>query len=290
MSETFATYDMERVRSNPTEVYDLSDGLLPEIAQTAGYELAPEPTEANLSGLIAAVGPAKELQANIQTVKDRFGADATQKIADWIDRSEIMAPVERPFGKNTPISGKIDAIVFSGGVANWMLRRTAVTEQIDADKVGSVVLPMGNREMKPVEHALVREFARVEGRFPTEAEFGQRYLLGRLAAAGFRAEVVPVDSGNGDQVLDALWVAKPELSNGTMLVAANAPNAVQAAGQVRLSARRADAAFDKAFDQLYMASDSFPIARHGEKPKTHQNPETALGQLVRNALFIHKNS
>lgn len=284
----FSDYELS---SKDFSVYALADGMLPEIATAAQFTLTPEPDAENIGSLIGKVGPDKELQQNIGAVREALGPDAKDQIADWIEKSGILFPVERGFADPTSLPEETDAIVWGGGVANWILRRAALTQRFDPDKVGRVVLPFGNRVMKPTEHQLVKTFAKEKGRPPKEYEFGRAYVLGSLMTAGFtpKPKIIPVGDGNGDRVLDALFEREPQLLDGTITVMGNAPNTIQAAGQLRLAARRADPGFDSTGEQLFMASDSVPVARRGEAAKTHQNPETALGQLVRNALFLEKN-
>ena len=153
-------------------------------------------------------------------------------------------------------------------------------------------MPVGNREMKPAEHQMVKTYEKRHGKFPTETDFAETYLRGLLEVAGFggdKVQVVPVKDNNGDRILDALFDRRPELLSGSITVVTNAPNAIQAAGQLRAVARRTDEQFDSDGDQLFMVSDSIQLARRGEAPKTHQNPETALVQLMRNALFLQRN-
>ena len=273
------------------DVYRLADGLLPVVAAAADFDLTKTPTAENLGALVGKVGPDKELQKNIGVVRDALGPEAKEQIADWIESSGILFPVERGFVDNIALPEKTDAIVWSGGVANWMLRRAAFTQRFDPENVGRVFLPLGNRKMKPGEHQLVKTYEKQRGKLPTEYEFARTYVLGGLMVAGFepKPKILPVGENDGDKILDALFEREPDLLDGTITVVSNAPNAIQAAGQLRLAAVRADVSFDMRGDQLFMASDSIPLARQGESAKTHQNPETALGQLVRNALFLQKN-
>lgn len=270
-------------------VYELANGLLLRMAEAARYDLGLEPSEVAISGLIGRYGPEKELQKNISLVKEILGPDSTRITADWVDESGALHPVNRSFAHDTRPPEKVDAVVWSGGVANWLLRRTGVTERLDPTKVGSVLLPVGNLQMSPGQHQLVATYARLHGKLPTQADFVETYVTGRLKLADFRYEVIQVEEEKGDKILDALFEAKPELLGQTVLVAANAPNSIQAAGEVRLSAKKRNPEFDRAGDQLFMVSDTIPVARRGESTATHQNPDSALGQIARNALFLHRN-
>ena len=274
-------------------VYGLAHGLLIDIAEKAEYELGNAPTEARLKGLIEVLGPEKELQKNIELVKSNLGNAANETIANWVDRSGILAPLDRNFVINVQGPEEVDSVVMTGGVARWMLRREAVVRSLDPEKVGMFYLPLGTREMKPTEHQMVTNWVKTNDRNPTEYEFGRDYIMSSLRGAGIpwlKMIAIEVDSENGDEVLGALFVEFPQVLDGTVKVVSNAPNGIQAAGQLRIIAQDHDPGFDKYTDQLSVITDAIPLARKGEKPATHQNPVTALGQLARNALYLHLNS
>ncbi len=283
-NRNFNTYELG------DNVYQLANGLLQEITEVAGYDISTDPTESELRGLVAKLGPDKELQQNISTVETVLGKNSDEIITGWIERSGMMLPLDRRFSLNQPSPEFVDSAVFSGGVANWMLRRGEVLKRLDPEKVGEVVLSMGNRKMGLGEHQLVTTWAKShDGQRPTEAEFAREYIVGSLALSGFQTEIFAVDSGNGDEVLDVLFSERPALVDKAIAVIGNAPNAIQAAGQLRLAGRRAHSKFDDEGEQVSMLSDSFPIANHGELPAFAQNPKTALGQLARNALILFNN-
>jgi hypothetical protein len=307
----FANYELP-TNGQPFEVHNLANQLLPRIVRAANFTVIAEnpktssseqkpfvlsavADEENLGQLVGLLGPAKELQQNIKLVEQALGEGAPDQIADWVEESGIMAPVERGFmtprtvaegeGADRPV------LYFGGGVANWQLRRVGVAERFDPAVVSRIVLGFGTREMKPGEHQLVATYAnRHEGKLPTEAAFAHEFIVPRLSLAGFKVEVPEIDSNNGDTILDALVEQDPSLLDEHIIVVANAPNAIQAAGQLRIAARKVDSSFDSTGEQLSVVSDSFPLARHGEAPKTHQNPKTALAQLARNALFLARNA
>lgn len=284
----FSNYELDQVQANPKGVYALANGLIPEIANLAGYALSEAPNDEELRGFVGLVGPDKELQKNISRVTDVLGDQATETTADWVERSGVLAPVNRAFKRTVDTPASVDTVLWSGGVANWMLRRRNLTERLDPQNVGQVLLPLGTRNMGNAEHQFVATLANKLGRQPTEAEFAETYIIGGLSVAGFDVEIIPVDSTNGDDILDASVEAHPEILDGSVLVVANAPNAIQGTGQFRLAAKRQDASFDAGDTQLYMMGDTIPVARNGEGTATHQNPKTALGQIARNALFLHQ--
>lgn len=278
-------------------VHELADGLLPEMASALGYELAEQPSEENLRGLIKHIGPSKWLQDNIELVQQRLGtsADARTLAANWVDRSGTLAPTSRSFANpEITVPDEIDAAFITGGVARWMLRRASqlVNHRIQGNKVSTVYLPVGTGAMNSSEHDLVESLATKEGREPTQREFAAAYIVPMLGSVGLKPELLEEiigDSDKGNEIMQR-FASYDALAGGTVLAVANAPSAIQTAGEYRLAAWQASADFDEEGEQLFVLADSIPVARHGESAATHQNPYTALGQIARNALFLHRNN
>lgn len=287
----FENYILDELREDPRGVYGLADGLVPEMALVTGYELSDVPNTEELSRFIAHIGPAKTLQDNIARVREVLGtdSDATDVAASWVERSGVMEPVRRSFAGGVEVPNTFDSMVITSGVANWMLRRVSTAEREDADSVGRTVVIAGNRQMGEGEHQLVRRYAKEHGSLPTEADFARTFLLGRLTLVGFKTEIIDPETSNGDQAIAEALQQNQDILDGTVLVVSNAPNTVQAGGQLRQGARQLSQDFDIEGSQVFIVSDSFPVARKGQAPATHQNPFTALGQIARNALLLHKN-
>lgn len=286
----FSDYDLALIKEAPTGFYRLGNGVLLEMAISFNCDLGTSPSEEGLSRLIAKVGPHAELQRNIEHVSEVLGPNAVDIAADWLDRSGVMDAVSGSFlrlGSGT-VPEFIDAVVWSGGVANWQLRRLMTTLRLDPTTVGRVVLAMGNRLMGVGEHQLVATYARKTEKPPREFKFAQTQIVPILEAASFNTELLVVDNSNGDEVYRALFREFPELLRGTILTVGNAPNTIQGAGQLRAIAREARADFDADGQQLFVVGDHFPVARRGEDKATHQNPLSGLGQLARNALFLYR--
>jgi hypothetical protein len=296
----FSNYDLER-----DNIYELAGGVVPEIAAAADFDLREEPAghegqleepaqpaEKPLRGLVGALGPDKELQKNIGRVKEALGEDALEVAIEWEERAGLMYPVKRAYVKDTSIpQTKNKKGVINGGTASWMLRRRNEAERLDPEEdIEEIVLAAGNREMSITEHPLVATYQRKHGKLPTEADFLEKYVADHLRSLGHTVEpVVRADSTSAKEVFNTLIAERPDILNNIVVVIANAPNAIQAAGQLRLGARRADAAFDSNGDQLFMQSDSFPLARRSESKATHQDPFSGLSQLLRNALILYQN-
>lgn len=285
---TFANFNLFN------NVYDIGDGVLHEMANVTGHELAPAPDVDNLGGLISAIGPAKELQANISHVQEILGTDqdAIEIARDWVTRTGLLTPVERFFPSNPYKAGdcELGIAVVTGGVRNWMARRAIRLAQLSggADPLETTFLVAGNRVMKPAEGADVREGM-------TEADYMEAVIQPQLSNIGLDSEVIRVDSGVGDDVMRAAAVAVSgrydlhDPSKGVFLVS-NAGAWVQNSGQFRRALRQITPNFDARSSQLAVASDSFKLGETGAEPtSTHQNPFTALGQIARNAQELARH-
>jgi hypothetical protein len=315
----FSNYDLREIQERPMALYELGDGLLPEMAQVTGFDLAAEPDKQNLYEFAGHIGKEKTLQDNIPRMRELLsGVDSpTTVAADWVERSGVLEPVRRSFVRpeaTFPETFGIAAI--TGNVANWTLRRLAMLERFAPGAIEGVVLAGGSRVMKSDEHVLVDEVRdRAMGEYdssmgdsedpvgdsyelaqgkPTEYDFLKHYVHRRLLIAGFdarRIRTVMATSDNGDKVLDDMF-EEGRIGNNTILVPVNAPNSVQAAGQLRQAARRYMPGFDDDGDKIFMVSDSYPLARKGQHKSTHQDPFSALGQIARNAqqLLINAQS
>jgi len=271
-------FDNFRIRKD--SVYDIGDGVIPEIAVAFEHDLTDEPDPENLGELIAKVGPAKTLQDNIELVKSRIGStkDASGLAIDWIERSGLLTPVSRSFlNPNLPVPGMVDIALVTGGVRNWMQRRANVLIDLDkADYIKRVILAGGNRKMKTVEGTDV-----IEGM--TEADYLEKVVLDKIMRLGRvgLVDMVKVNSESGNDVMAR--VAKRMGHFTTAAVISNAGAWVQNAGQARRAIMAEHANFDSSGRRIYVVSDGFPIAKNDEPSVAAQNPYSALGQIVRGA-------
>ena len=275
-------------------VHELADGLLPEMAAATGFNLAPEPSVENLEAFIKHIGPVKTLQDNISLAQERLGRtdNAVTIAADWVDRSGVLEPAHRNFADTGVIMPRtFDNAFITGGVARWMLRRTEHLEELVASgiRIGRVDLPLGQKQMGEGEHDFVKEYAATNGNLPTQVQFGVAYLVPRFMNAGLTVELLASDSEDGDTIMQE-YAETADYIDGLVLAVGNAPSAIQTAGQFRVAAREYNSGFDTDARQLFVSSDTISVAREGEPPATHQNPYSALGQIVRNALFLQKNA
>ena len=293
MSESLTFANFSPLRDGASGIYDIGkttegSGVIPEMAKAFGHELTELPTADNLGKLIAAVGPAKELQQNIDGVQEVLGTsqDAIGIARDWVERSGLLVPVERTFaGADTTPRVQYDLSIITGGVRNWMHRRAELLEQIPS---WHVLLIAGNRPMKPAEGPDVEEGM-------TEQDYMREVIAPRMIGKGMLTDLVEVASSVGNEVMaegarSIADIVNMQDETVSVIVASNAGAWVQNVGQVRRAIRAINPDFDAQGDQLSVASDSFALGTGTEPTATHQNPFSALGQIARNAQELAKQS
>lgn len=290
----FGCYSLHKVQQDPALLYSLGGGALLEIIQSFGLVAPEQPTAKLLGEVIHKVAPHKTLRDNIAEARKYLGEGAVNICTDWLKRSGAMEPVRGGAFIDPTVAApqQFETLVWSGGTANWMLRRLALTLQVDPNAIGRILLPMGNRTMATGEHQLVRTYANEYGQLPTEAEFAFRFIEPVLVNAGFGTiSLIPVESGHAGQILAQLFDEHPDLLDPEhqTLVIGNAPNAIQAAGQIRTAGRAIDTSYDRRGSQLFFRSDGFPVAFHDEPASEAQDPISGLGQLLRNFKVLLDN-
>jgi len=289
----FGNYDLRNMPENG--VFGLSDDLLKDMAEGFGYEgfqHLEQPTEASLREFVGVAGKAKTLQDNIARTEEQLGVrgNANEMAIGWVKRAGIMVPMDRSFVHPEVSTPKqLDMALITGGVARWVLRRAdrLIALKESGVDIGRVVLAAGKRDMGAAEHDLVAGWP-FRGT-PTEQNFMRKIVADKLEVAGIAADVLAIDSQKGDEVM-AEVVDRTGLTGKRTVVVGNTPNGVQNAGALRAAAREADPTYDLRGNQLYVVTDKFPLAEQGQPPATHQNPLTALGQIARNALYLHQQS
>ena len=281
----FGTYELSLLKTDPRRIMLLGDGVVADIAECFGYPTDGKIDADYFSGLIKAIAPHKELRDNIAFLKGRAG---DTRLSSWLKRSGVLNQISGSFADPalTQLPEHIGAAVFTGGTANWLLRRLDIALRLDPENVGEVIVAAGNRPMQDREHQLVANLSRKLCRQPFEYEFVRRLITPQLRAAGFTVRCLPLNVSSGDVIYKRVVEGYPSLMNTTVLSISNAPHTIQAAGQLRAVAHTINPTFDVKETQLYMLSDQ---GVDTEGAPTYQNPQTALGQILRNALFLAKN-
>lgn len=286
MAETMTFTGFSPASASREAIYEIGSldggpGVVREIADAYDYTLSEVPDEVNLGGLIKVVGPAKTLQDNIASVQDKLGTDknALELARSWAVRSGLLVPVSRDFLTGAPIQDEHDSVVLTGGVRNWMERRAERLALLvkEGHRIGRVALVGGNRVMRTSEGLGVEEGM-------TEADYLAARIAPRLVAIGLEHEVYPVESAKGDDVMAVALTALEGSANP--LFVANAGYWVQGAGQLLRAMQ--GGGIGRGLD---VVSDSFLLGKTGEEPtSTHQNPFSALGQILRNLQELTRHA
>jgi hypothetical protein len=279
-SLTFVNYSLHRDGLDGIYVVGYTEeqpvGVVEEMANAFGHELTDTPSVENLGELISEVGPHKELQNNIDHVKEVLGPDAVTITRSWAERSGLLLPVERSYIGPEFDDQRVDLAIITGGVRNWMARG-----------VDNVLLVAGNRVMKTAEGPDVEEGM-------SESDYLAQVVSIQLMDHDLSSDGVAVDSGVGDVVMDtAAWKAGQlyDLESARVAVVSNAGAWVQNVGQFRRAARKSfGSSFDEDGSQLLAVSDSFPLGTGAEPTSTHQNPFSAAGQILRNAQELVRHA
>jgi hypothetical protein len=153
----FSNYELADL-SRGDGVYNLANGLIPEMASVFEVDLGDLPTSEALGNLVGAIGNSKALQENLPQVQAVLGSDASglEIAADWTERSGVQVPLNRSlWTPQIKSPGDADGIVITGAVANWQDRTAKLLDEQASTLSGSMVyIPVGNREMNtPTEKA-----------------------------------------------------------------------------------------------------------------------------------------
>lgn len=294
---TFANFEPHTsLRYDIVQIGSKEDiGVLEEMSVAFGCELRlfPWPHIDDLRKMIETVGPAKTLQDNIEHIQAKLHTkyEAVDIARDWVIRSGLLEPVDRYFGINRLPDATPDVAIITGGVRNWMQRRAgALASQASVRRAPHVILAGGSRLMGQKEGPDVDVGMR-------EADYLKEIILPQLNENGFDSiEFCRVESDEGEHVMQhaALRAAsKVDLRKGLVQIVGNAGNWVQNAGQFRMAVRYHLGRYgfdDEDNPQLCVVTDAFPLGTGVEPASTHQNPHSALGQIVRNYYILAKNT
>lgn len=276
-------------------VYELADGVIPELAERLNVRLSGEPNSEELKQLVDAVGPNKVTRDN----KELTEVDRETQL-DLVERSGIQNELDRSLWTPEHDSSGAQIMVQTDAVANWMDRGlTIATDYVLSKKferrtMPEVVVSAGNRVMKSGterSNENIQTFLSEHGRYPTGAEYSRDYLSGGLNDIGISSVTLAVESADGQDVAAKLFEKYPELLESKIVFARVANAGIQLALQMRQAARRQNPSFDAdpANPQVFIRTDSFPLARNPEQedtPQKYQKAATALRQLAVTAKML----
>lgn len=278
-------------------VFELADGVVPEMARQVGFDLGDEPGAAELGALIGVLGKDKVMRNNVP-VNVHPGV-----MGGLVAAAGTQLPMDRSLWTiEVPVNGGEAAVVAEGAVAGWQLRTLELLRE--RAKYGLVprklYLPTGNALMQgptDVTNKAVKQFqASHEGQFPRQHEFAEEFIVPAAEEAGFDVELLPYETGNGDEIADAFVKDRPELFvPGVQLVFARVANAgVMLACEMRAAARRTPEAAnydgDKNSPQVKIITDGHPVGftrKQNAVPKVYQSSYTGGRMVGVTAKLLH---
>lgn len=281
----FSTFHLTNIKEDPDQLWTFGNQAIIKLAAQFGMPVEEISVE-YLFNLVRMVGANKELQLNITAAQRELGNQAYVIASDILDGSGILKSLNRSFVDPwRPVPDECN-LVITGGVAGWMLRRSAVASRIDSVTHPNVYVAAGTRRMCITEHQRVHTLKDLLGYDPSEQEFAEHFLQTSLALDAFNVVLVPVESTNGNNVLSGLFAAHPALLESRIMVIGNAPSAIQSAAQLRIVARGINPNFDSDGTQLFVRSDACPLLPEGADPADGQHPISGLGALARAAKLL----
>jgi hypothetical protein len=283
---------------NPNE---LADRLMYGVFDHFGIIVDPYdniPSVEEYDQLIQALGTKKTLRENKPKVSWTM-----DQMADLVVDSGIQQSLNRSLWTPeiaTPDSADRFAM---GAVANQQDRIATVLSDNVGD--GRLWLPAGNRVMNtateagldglkpnPNVQSFYNENYDQEGknRYPTEAEYAERFVVPRVVKAGYDKDEVHFEApstNKGDEILLNFVNEHPNVTRfGRQLAVARVANSgVMLALQMRKAAHVVRPTFDRdpKHPQLFILNDFLRVARTEEQandPVHFQKPEMALRQLA----------
>jgi hypothetical protein len=289
-------------------VYELASGLLPEIAECLDVQLGDEPSSDDMFNLVGKLGKNKVLRNN-----EPVTAIDLETAADLLNRSGVQKPLNRslwtPDFQVDPDGG---FIIVTGAVANWQDRTAKlVANGIKAGTLsktthiitGSRV--MGTKPGSEQSNPNVQAFLEEKGKYPTETQYAERYVIPKVKDAGGDVILTSYDTDSGDKIAanfakEANFSADSEeqrtmFIDGSQVTFARVANAgIQLAVQFRKAIREhVSPDFDgyRHLPEVFVVTDGFPIARTPEEvadPANFQSPYTGLRQAVLTAKMLHE--
>lgn len=276
-------------------VYEVADGLIPEIAERLDVKLGDEPNSSALGELVGKIGTNKVLRDNAEvTAIDRDTA------VDFVERSGVQQEMYRSLWTPEINADDVDAAVLTGAVANWQDRGVQIVESnIPVDT--PIYIATGSRVMDSAteqSNTNVKLFFEKHSRFPSETEYAGRMVVGHLRReAGYSVFWPPFGYGAsaGDQLAADFFKRNSGLLDKKLAFVRVANAGVQLAVQMRKAARIQSPTFDTdpMYPQVFVITDDWPLARtdkQDDDPAHYQKAATALRQVALTAKMLHETA
>jgi hypothetical protein len=271
-------------------VYELAAGVIPDVARRLDVEISDQPLSADLQSIMNKVGTNKVLRENQEVLA--IDRDA---MVGLVEQAGVQKRLNRSLLNPDIVASAdtVDAFVVTGGMANWQDRTTTLVGDSFDRPVYSLA---GQRLMDTtteVPNPHVERLFGAFGRYPTEAQYAAGIVVPRLVSAGKNVLPSAYQTTNGDEIMTAFFQENPELLESRLALARVANSGVIMALQLRDAARQIRSDFDSDLEnpQLFVMTDSFPVARTAAEesdPSKYQKPATALRQAVLVAKKLHE--
>jgi hypothetical protein len=266
-------------------VYELAGSAVREAADLLEVHLSGTPNTEELQIILDSMRNNKVLRDN----EPITAIDRETKLA-LVERAGTQKPLDRSLWTPeiaTDYDGHDDylgAYLMVTAVANWQDRALKVV--LESPKK-PVYIAAGNRVMNSATEIVnphVQTIFEVTGKHPTEAEYAGRVLLPQLLEAGFEANVLSYQTGDGNAIADQL-MADTKLSDLAFAVVRNANAGIITAVQQRAAARLINPDFDTLdyAPDLFIKTDGFQLAYTAEQEAdsaNFQKVDPAFGQLL----------
>lgn len=272
--QSLTSYSLEEIADSPEVINQMGNGVIPEMAEAFGSPISDVPTLDELHSLVGLVRPHNTLRDNVPSLTDILGRDALAITVDWMERSKATGAVIGAFRDTAdPVPTENGHLVAAMGVANWNDRITDLLESwARVNGTDSPVITLaGNRLMDKgteLAHPNVQAFQEAEGRTPTESDYMRVFVVPRLKSVGLDVTAHAYGTKVDKEIVRAAFGEHPELFDRNVIVFRTAGAGVAQAARLRREALNVqrEVGREPDFDmrmspQLYVVTDSFPIAR-----------------------------
>jgi hypothetical protein len=196
-------------------VYELADGVIPDIAERLDVSLADTPSTEDLQELMGKVGKNKVLRNNTEIT-----AIERDEMVELVARSGVQETMHRSmWGPYMGASKGPDKLIAFGGMANWQDRTAKIINQEYLN--APVHLLGGERIMDTgteVDNPNVIRLHDAFGRYPTEAEYSSSVVLPTVSKR-HNVLATAYSTTNADEMIARFFEQNPSLLEQRLMVA-----------------------------------------------------------------------
>ena len=280
-------------------VYELADGLVPEIAERVDVKLGNEPNSQALSDLVRELGPNPALRSNPDpaNIDRRTAVELAYRshLPGRMSRSLWTPDIKPQSNRVSTGDAKVDAAVLTGATANWQNRAASIVPFGIFTYIAAGTRKMDTEtEINHPDVQRLKEF----GRYPTEAEYAASIIIPKLTNSHVHSRfsqkilMTSYPTESGEELASRFFEDNQHLLDKRLLFIRAATGGVQLAVQMRKAARALSADFDadKLNPQVFIETDSQPIAMtpQEETQPRFQKGSSALRQIAVTAKLLHE--